>query len=344
MMVHSQAVALRIAVRKEPPLQHLVRRKADSGNNMGRVESRLLDLGKVVFRILVQFENTHLDQRIILMVPDFAEIKGIVRQVFRLFFRHDLHVEGPAGEISLLNTLVKVTLVAFPVLAYNRLGLLIGQVLNALLGLQVELDPISFVLGVDKAEGVAAEAMHMAVAGGYTPIAHDDGNLMESLGQRRPEIPVVQGAAHIVAGIAFYSVVKVGKLERIAQEEYRRIISDKVPVAFLGVKLHRKAADITFGVGCAALAGNRGKAQEAVGLFTDLRKDFRFGVFCNVMGYSEGSISAGTFGMHTTFGDDLPVKVGQLLQKPDILQKGWAARPGGHNVLVINYRSTGSCC
>ena len=52
---------------------------------------------------------------------------------------------------------------ALPILGNDRLGFLIGQVLDPLLGLQVELDPEPFILGVDEAEGVAAEAVHVAV-------------------------------------------------------------------------------------------------------------------------------------------------------------------------------------
>jgi len=44
--------------------------------------------------------------------------------------------------------------------------------------------------------------------------------------------------------------------------------------------------------------------------------------------------------MHAAFGDDLPVKVGQFLQEPNILQESRTAWPCGHDVLVIDDRST----
>ena len=162
-VVHAEPVALGIAVGKEPSLQHLVGREADAGHDVGRVEGRLLDLGKVVLRVAVQFEDAHLDQGIILVEPDLGEVEGVVGALRRILLRHHLDEHGPAGEVSLLDALVQVALVAFPVLADDRLGLLIGQVLDALLGLEVELDPVPLVLGVDEAEGVAAEAVHVAV-------------------------------------------------------------------------------------------------------------------------------------------------------------------------------------
>ena len=77
----------------------------------------------------------------------------------------------------------QVALVALAILAHERLGLGVGQVLDALLANPVELDPVPIAGGVDEAEGVAAEAVHVAVARWEAPIAHDDGDLVQRLGQ-----------------------------------------------------------------------------------------------------------------------------------------------------------------
>ena len=70
------------------------------------------------------------------------------------------------GKSPLVDALEQVALVAFAVLGDDRFGFLVGQVLDALLGTQVELDPDALVLGVDHAEGVAAKAVHVAVGDG----------------------------------------------------------------------------------------------------------------------------------------------------------------------------------
>jgi hypothetical protein len=51
-------------------------------------------------------------------------------------------------------------------------------------------------------------------------------------------------------------VVEIGKAQRIAVEEDRRIVSDQVPVAFLGVELQCSAADVTLGIGGTPFAGD----------------------------------------------------------------------------------------
>ncbi len=228
---------------------------------------------------------------------------------------------------------------AFPAFADHCLGLCIGQVFDALLGAEMEFDPAALILGIDEAEGMAAETVHVAVAGRNAPVAHDDGDLVQGLGQRGPEVPVVEGAAQVGAGVAFDGMVQVGKLQRVAQEKHRRIIAHKVPVALLGVELHGKAPDIALGIGSSPLAGNRGKADEEVGLFADSRKYFRFGIFGNIMRDGKGAVGARALGMHAPLGDYLPVEMGKLLQKPDILQK---LRPPGPAVMTFWLSATGA--
>ncbi len=319
-VVYAEAVALGVAVGEEPSLEHLVGRIADAGHDIGRVEGSLFNLGEIVLRVLVEFEHAHLDQRKILLEPDLGEIEGIVGAGRRLLLCHDLDIEGPAGEVFLLDALVKVPLVALPVLADDHLSLLVSEVLDPLLGLEMELDPEAPVLGVEEAEGVAAEAVHVAEGSGDPPVAHDDGDLVERLRQRTPEIPVVLRAPHVRAGVPFHGVVEVRELERVAKKEDRRIVSHQIPVSLLGVELHRKAPDVPLGVGGAALAGDGGEAKEAFGLLADLGEDLRLGVLGDIVGDGKGAISAGTLGVHPSFGDYLPVEMGHFFQEPGVLQ------------------------
>ncbi len=64
-----------------------------------------------------------------------------------------------------------------------RGGFLIGEVADALLCFQVELHPEPLVSSIYEAEGMAAKAMHVAVGIAYTAVAHDDGDLVQRLGQ-----------------------------------------------------------------------------------------------------------------------------------------------------------------
>ena len=93
----------------------------------------------------------------------------------------------------------------------------------------------------------------------------------------------------LVLRVALHGVVEVRELERIAQEEDRRVVAHQVPVAFLGVELHGKAADVALGIGRAALSGHGGEADEEIGLLADLGEDLGFGVPGDVVGDGEGA-------------------------------------------------------
>jgi len=319
-VVDAEPVALGIAVGEQASLQHLVRREADAGHDVGWVEGRLLDLGKVVFRVAVQFEDAHLDKGVILMEPDLGEVEGVVGAGSRFFLRHHLNEHGPPWEVSLFNAPEQIALMAFPVLTYEGLGFLVGQILDALLRLQVKLDPVSLVLSVDEAERVAAKAVHVPVGTRNAPVAHDDGDLVQCLGQGSPEVPVVAGAAQVGTGVALDSVVEVGELEGIAQEEDGRVVAHQVPVSLLGIELDGKAADIALGIRRASLAGHGGETGEEIGLLSHFGEDLCLGVAGDVMGDCKGTVGPGSLGVHAPLGDDLPVEVSEFFQEPDILQ------------------------
>ena len=254
----------------------------------------------------------------------------------RVLLGHHLDGQRPAREVPLLDAVVEVALVALPALADRHGGLLIGEVLYALLGAEVELDPVPLVPRIDHTEGVAAEAVHMPVGGRDAPVAHHDRDLVQCLRQRRPEVPVVESAPEIGARVALDRVVEVGELEGIAQEEDRRVVAHQVPVALVGVELDREAPDVALGVGGAALAGDRGETHEEIGLLSDLGEDARLGVAGDVAGDGEGAVGTRPLGVHTPLGNHLAVEVGELLQEPDVLQQHRPARSGGDDVLVVD--------
>ena len=108
----------------------------------------------------------------------------MVGQFFGIQFGHDLHIHGPAGEVAAFDGFVQVALVAFAVFADQGLGLGVAEIFDALLGLEVEFNPEALIRGVDEAEGMAAEPVHVAVGSGDAPIAHDHGYLVQGLGQQ----------------------------------------------------------------------------------------------------------------------------------------------------------------
>ncbi|MNL13283.1 hypothetical protein D3C87_1341860 [compost metagenome] len=159
---------------------------------------------------------------------------------------------------------------------------------------------------------------------------------MQRLGQAGPEVPVVVGAAQAGARVALDGVVQVGEFQRVTQEEDRGVVAHQIPVAFLGIELHRETTDIALGIGRAALAGYRRETQEQLGFLADFREQLGARVLGDVMRDGEGAVGARPLGVHAALGNHLAVEVGQLFQEPYVLQQGRAARTSGLNVLVVD--------
>src|SRR3546814_3723481 len=95
-----------------------------------------------------------------------------------VFFRHDLYIHGPARKVFVFDGFEQIALRTFAVLADQFTRLLIGKVLDALLGLEMKFDPVALIAGIDEAEGVAAEQVHVAKAGRDAAVANDYGYLV----------------------------------------------------------------------------------------------------------------------------------------------------------------------
>src|SRR3984893_13238038 len=71
---------------------------------------------------------------------------------------------------------------------------------------------------------------------GMPRFRHRDGDLVQSLVQQCPEVPIVVRAAQPGARVPLDRMVEVGEAQRVAEEEHRRVVADNVPIAFFGVE------------------------------------------------------------------------------------------------------------
>src|SRR5690606_7072002 len=61
MVIHAQAITLRIAIREKARLQHAIGREADAGHHIGRGEGRLFDFSKEIIWISIQLQHADFD-------------------------------------------------------------------------------------------------------------------------------------------------------------------------------------------------------------------------------------------------------------------------------------------
>src|SRR5690625_702720 len=182
-MIDSQSVTLGVPVLEKSSLQHFVRGKSDTGNDIGRIKCSLLHILEIVFRISVQFKFSNWNQRKIFLRPDFCQVKRVETIVLCLLFGHNLNVELPLWKVASFNGIEQVSLRRLPVYSDHLCSFFIRQVFNSLLGSKMKFHPVTHIVTVYEAVGVAAKTVHMAIPLRNTPITHDDRHLMQGFGK-----------------------------------------------------------------------------------------------------------------------------------------------------------------
>jgi hypothetical protein len=212
-------------------------------------------------------------------------------------------------------------------------GLLVGEELHALLGVEVVLHPEPLAGGIDPHVGVRAVAVHVAPRLRQAAITHQVGDLVRRLGRQRPEVPLHRVVAQAAGREALLRADEVRELHGVAQEEDRGVVADQVVVALGGVEAQREAAHVAPRVGGAQLAGDGGEPQQRLGLGAGL-EDGRLGVGGHVVGHGEATERAGALGVGTPLDDVLAVEVGQRLDQVHIVQDEGAVGADGEGVGV----------
>ena len=283
------------------------------GGNVARREGGLFYFGEEVVGVAVKLEASNLLQWVVCVGPNFSQVKRVPLEVFSLFVGHRLDVHCPGWVVSFVNGFEHVFGGPARLDALKVLPLFFGEVFDALVGEEVELDPGAFVVLVDEAEGMAAIAVDMSPALGCAAIAHQPHYLMQALGHLRPKIPPHFILTPVALRVFFLRADEVHKDHRVAHKEDGCAVADHIPVAFFGVELDGEATQVAIDIGAAFGFGDGRESGEDFCFFTDFAKELGFGEMGDVVGDGKGAISACADGMDDSLGDALAVKVCHFL-------------------------------
>jgi len=325
LVIGAAAIAVRVAVGEHPPQHHPVRAGPDARDKVRHLEPGLLDLGEEVLGVAVEHHPADRDRRVVLVRPDLGQVERVEPVVGRVLKRHDLHLEAPDRVIFLLDGLPQVAPVVVGVLAAHGPGLGVGEVGDALLGLEVVLDPDLLARGILPQVRAAAVAVHVAVGARRAPVAHQDHHLVGRLGRERPEVPLHVVAAQAAVGQALLRVNEVRELHRVTHEEDWRVVADEVVVAFFGVELEGEAAHVAVRVRVARFTCHRREAREHRRALADFVEEGGLGPLGDVGGHLEVAEGAAALDVVHAIGDALADEVGQLLVQVGILQQHGAS-------------------
>lgn len=207
----------------------------------------------------------------------------------------------------------------------------------------MELDERALALVIEKAEAVDAETFDHAQGARDGAVAHGPHHHMHRFWRERDEIPerVVRAGGLREAAVRFHlhRVDQVGELHRVLDEEHGDVVAHQIPVAFLGVELHRKSAYIARRIHRAGAPCDGGKTREQRCLLADFGKDLRSGVLAQRLGQLEVAVRSATARMHDALGNALVIEVGDLLAQDEVFQQRRPAWGGAQRVLVVANRN-----
>ena len=229
------------------------------------------------------------------------------------------------------------------VLGLDRGGVGRRPAADRLPGQPVVLDQHRLAGRVDPLVGVDAEALLVAVGRRDPARAEQDRDHVQRLGGGGPEVEDTLGLLLERDGVGLLRVDEVGELHRVADEEHREVVADQVPVAVLGVELHREAAGVARGLGGVAAAGHRREAHGDLGLLAGLLeelgpRELRDRLVAALAGRLEDAERGRAAGVDDALGDPLAIEVADLLDEVVVLERRRAARADRALVLVVGDR------
>src|SRR5664280_2888032 len=266
----------------------------------------------------------------------------IERKFVRVFLGEELNREFPLRERSCRDRLEHVPAVEVRVGAGNLDSLIPNGRLHAEFRTPVEFDEGGLAGAVDQPEAMDTKAFDHPQRTRYRAIRHDPHDHMHGFRRKRNEVPecVVRGCRLREAAIGFHldGVDQVRKFDGILDEEDRDVVAYQVPVAFLGVELHGKAAYVTGGVDRAG-ATRDGRYPGKYGRpFTDLGENPGGRIPLQRGGQLEEPMRARRSRVNDTLRNALVIEMRDLLAKDEVLQERRAARVGPERVLIIGKR------
>lgn len=99
---------------------------------------------EIVFRILVQYDLSKFNQRIVTLGDDFSDIKDIKFVVFTFFLWEKLDIPSPRWELRFFNRIEKILSSIVHIGTSNLCSLVYWKILNTLISLEMVFDIVNF--------------------------------------------------------------------------------------------------------------------------------------------------------------------------------------------------------
>ena len=343
----TQAFQLGVEIGEIAALKQRIVGEVDAGDDILRAEGDLFGRGEEIVHQPVEDQAADDPHRHQLLRDDLGRVEHVEVEIVGEFLIENLDPQLPLGEIAGVDGVPQVAAVEIGVGAVQFDRLVPDHRLETELGLPVEFDIGGLAVGIDQTEGVDAKALHHAEGTGNRPVGHDPHDHVHAFRAEADEVPeIVMGGLRLrkaAIGRGLGGVDQVRKFDCVLDEEDRDIITDNVPIAFLGVELDGKTAHVARDVGRPLGPRDGGEAHKGLGLFADALENVGARDVGQALGQFEIAMRAIAAGVDDALGNPLMVEMKDFFAEVEILQQRRAARTLFQAVLVVSDRHALRC-
>lgn len=338
----AQTLQLRVEIEKVAALEQRIVGKIDARRHVLGHERNLLGLGEEIVGHTVEHQPADRLRFQDFFGNDLGGIEHVEIEAVGECLVEELELQFPLRIVAGLDGIPQITAMEIGIGAVDLDRLVSGDRLQSKLRLPVKLDEGRLAFGIDEAECVDPETLHKAEGAGNGAIRHDPHDHIHAFRRQAHEIPeIVVGCLRLrkrPVRLLLGSMDQIGELDGILDEEYRDIVANQIPVAFLRIDLDREAAHVANKIGRALVASDRGEAHESRRFLAGPLEEIGLRIARQRSICLEEAMSAVTARMHHTFGNALVVEVEDLLAEMEIVDDERSLCADAQRVLVIGNR------
>lgn len=184
-----------------------------------------------------------------------------------------------------------------------------SKVLDALISLEMELNPVSFTLVVNPLESVGRITVHSSETIRGTSVREQDSHLMGRFWSLREEIPEHVSALEIALRVSLLGVDEIREFNRVSDEEYGGVVTNHIPIAFFGVELDSETTRISLGISGSLLSSDGGESKENRSALADGIEELSLAELSHVIGGFEISPSTSSLSMDDSLRNSFSIEM-----------------------------------
>ena len=187
-----------------------------------------------------------------------------------------------------------------------------------------------------------AEAFHHRKAARQRAVAHHPHQHVCGFGGQRNEVPerIVRrgGLRDFVVRLGLHRMDKVGKLDRVLDEEHRHVVADEIPDPFVRIKFDGKTAHVARRIGRAPRTRNGREAHKYRSLLGRVAEHPGHGEIREILVDLKIAVRRSASRMHDPLRNALVVEMGDLFAEVKILEQSRPTLASFQRILIVAER------